>query len=140
MTVPPLPRDWASRPLLGKAAGSAPNTGTAVSVKVKRTDSERIKVFMLLLIYGEGPGVKRTECKFQNVECRAENVEKTCKKAWVSVELKRNALIYIPHSTFNILHSTNEACITDPPHLLTPPHKCSIKKRYLHGGAFRGQR
>ncbi len=74
MTVPPLPRDWASRPLLGKEEGSAP------AVPARRNTMDMmvkvcVKVFMLLLIYGERSGVKGRENK--NVEHRTQNAEKT---------------------------------------------------------------
>jgi hypothetical protein len=58
MTVPPLPRDWASRPLLGKEDGSIPNAGEVKSISADIMVKARVKVFMFLLIYGEGTGVK----------------------------------------------------------------------------------
>jgi hypothetical protein len=54
MTVPPLPRDWASRPLLGKETGSRPNAGEMKRVVANTRIKARDKVFMTLLIYGEG--------------------------------------------------------------------------------------
>jgi hypothetical protein len=73
MTVPPLPRDCASRPLLGKAAGSRPNAGEVKEVK-RITTKTMVKicviVFMLLLIYGERSGVKRAVRRTQNAEHR----------------------------------------------------------------------
>jgi hypothetical protein len=68
MTVPPLPRDWASRPLFGKEEGSAP------AEPVRRITADmmvkvRIIVFMPLLIYGEWVGVNRVERRTQNAEC-----------------------------------------------------------------------
>jgi len=59
MTVPPLPRDWASSPLLGKAEGSAPNAGEVKRIAANTKTRACVKVFMLLLIYGETSGVKR---------------------------------------------------------------------------------
>jgi hypothetical protein len=69
MTVPPLPRDCASRPLLGKAAGSRPNAGEVKEVK-RITTKTMVKicviVFMLLLIYGERSGVKGRSGQFHH--------------------------------------------------------------------------
>ena len=65
MAVPPLPRDLASSPLLGKEDGSSPN---AMVVKRRAVDN-MVKVlaivFMLPLIYGERLGVKRAVLNFQ---------------------------------------------------------------------------
>ena len=59
MTVPPLPRDWASRPLLGKEEGSAP-AEPARRITADMMVNVRIIVFMPLLIYGERVGVKNS--------------------------------------------------------------------------------
>ena len=59
MTVPPLPRDWASMPLLGKEEGSAP-TEPARRITTEIMIRVCVKVFMLLLIYGERVGVKNS--------------------------------------------------------------------------------
>jgi len=65
MTVPPLPRDWASRPLLGKEDGSIPDAGEVKSISADIMVKARVKVFMLLLIYGEREGVKNTVLSIQ---------------------------------------------------------------------------
>jgi hypothetical protein len=100
MTVPPLPRDCASRPLLGKEEGSAKDVTEEKRIMADERVRMRAKVFMFLLIYVERVGVKRAECGMENVEY---GNRKTLGMSSITAS-SLTGLFHMLHSAFYVLH------------------------------------